>query len=385
MAERVYLHVGAPKTGTTYLQDTLWLHRDALRGDGVLIPGGRRFAAFHAAQAIREVARLAELPAGRREVWADMQRRIAAWSGTAVLSHEFLGAATAEQAARAIEALHPSEVHVVLTARDYVATLPALWQETVKMGAQRSLERYVAAVMADTKAGPWGRASVDVVDILHRWGATVPASRVHVVTVPSPGSAPDLLWTRFAGVCGIDPARFPPPPRPANASLAAVQADLLQRVAQNLPDDLTPMTLRHRWLRGYLAQEVLAGRAGPRRSLAPDTAAQVREWGEQTVTTLAERGYDVAGDLAELTSARLPDADDAVEVSESDLLDAAVQTIGDMLNRHRLLTAELESAQEAADEHRRRGEAEPAPPEELRSTTARLGRALRRATPPRPR
>lgn len=378
MAQRVFVHVGAPKTGTTYLQDTLWLHRDTLREAGVLIPGGRRFAAFHAAQAIREVARLAELPAGRREVWADMQRRIAAWPGTAVLSHEFLGAATAQQAARAIEALQPSEVHVVLTARDYVATLPALWQETVKMGAQRSLERYVAAVMDDTKAGPWGRSSVDVVDILERWGATVPTNRVHVVTVPAPGSAPDLLWRRFAGVCGIDPGRYPPPPRPANASLAAVQTDLLQRVAQSLPDDLAPMTLRHRWLRGFLAQEVLAGRPGPRRSLAPETAEQVREWGERTAVALAERGYDVAGDLAELTSARLPGEDAAVQVSESDLLAAAVETIGDMLNRYRMLTAELEAAQEALRDRHEREEA-PAPDQGSRSPADWLRRVIGRA------
>jgi hypothetical protein len=346
MAERVFVHVGAPKTGTTYLQDTLWLNRDALRGDGVLVPGGRRFAAFHAAQAIRDVARLAELPPGRRDVWADMQRRIGDWPDKAVLSHEFLGAATADQAVRAIEALRPAEVHVVLTARDYVAAMPALWQETVKMGAQRSLEGYTSAVMADKKAGPWGRASVDVVGILDRWGSTLPPDRVHVVTVPPAGSAPDLLWTRFAQVCGLDPARYSPPPRPANASLSAVRADLLQMVAQHLPDDLAPMTLRHRWLRGYLAQEVLARSAGPRRSLAPSTAARVRAWSEQTVVTLGQRGYDVVGSLDELISAPLPGEDDAVDVSDADVLAAAAETIGELLDRHRLLTAELESVRQ---------------------------------------
>lgn len=374
MAQQVFVHVGAPKTGTTYLQDTLWLNREALRGDGVLVPGGRRFAAFHAAQAIREVARLAELPPGRRDVWVDMQRRIGEWPGTAVLSHEFLGAATAEQAARAIEALQPAEVHVVLTARDYVAAMPALWQETVKMGAQRSLEGYTSAVMADTKAGPWGRASVAIVDILDRWGSTLPPDRVHVVTVPPPGSAPDLLWSRFAEVCGLDPARYSPPPRPANASLSAVRADLLQSVARHLPDDLAPMTLRHRWLRGYLAQEVLAGRPGPRRSLAPSTAANVRAWGEQTVATLKECGYDVVGDLDELVSAPLPGEDDAVDVSEADLLSAAVETIGAMLDRHRLLTAELESLQQQV-------ESAGPPPEQARSgdagSTAPAGRLAR--------
>ena len=39
MARRVYVHVGLPKTGTTYLQHMLWESREALAADGVLFPG----------------------------------------------------------------------------------------------------------------------------------------------------------------------------------------------------------------------------------------------------------------------------------------------------------------------------------------------------------
>ena len=40
----VYLHVGAPKTGTTYLQAMLHAHRDQLRTDGCLYPASRLWA-----------------------------------------------------------------------------------------------------------------------------------------------------------------------------------------------------------------------------------------------------------------------------------------------------------------------------------------------------
>lgn len=348
MAERVYVHVGAPKTGTTYLQDTLWENRDALSASGVLVPGGRRFAAFHAAQAIREVPWLAEMPAGRRDVWLDMQHRIAQWPGVAVLSHEFLGAATAEQARRAIEALSPAAVHVVLTARDYVAQLPALWQEAVKMGAQRSLEAYVAAVLDGSKKGPWGRNSIDAIGILDRWAASLPATRVHVVTVPQRGESPTVLWERFAAACGLDGGTYTVTSQLANPSLGAVETDLLRRVAAGLPPGLQPKRIRHRWLRGYLAQEVLAQRPGTRPTLDPATAERVRDWGAQTVTVLAQRGYSIVGDLNDLVSAPLPDRfvgsrrrhDQQVE-----LLNAAVDVIGDLLDRQRLLTEQLEAAQ----------------------------------------
>ena len=341
MADAVYVHVGAPKTGTTYLQDTLWANRDALGAAGVLLPGGRRFAAFHAAQAIREVPWLADMPAGRRDVWDDMRRRIGEWPGVAVLSHEFLGAATADQAATAIAALAPAEVHVVFTARDYVSQIPALWQEAVKMGAQPPLEDYVDRLLSGTKKGPWGMDSIDAVGVLGRWGATVPAARVHVVTVPPPGAAPGLLWQRFGEVCGIDPQRFTAPGRPANESLGVVETELMRLVARRLPEALQPKRVRYRWLRGYLAHEVLAGRGGQRPSLPPDAATRVRAWGEASVQTLAERGYAVHGDLGELVAATVPHHAPTAPGRREVLRSAAV-TIGELVDRQRLLAARVE-------------------------------------------
>ncbi len=40
MSQRVYLHVGVPKSGTTFLQASLTANRKALRAAGVLYPGG---------------------------------------------------------------------------------------------------------------------------------------------------------------------------------------------------------------------------------------------------------------------------------------------------------------------------------------------------------
>ncbi|RBY97782.1 hypothetical protein DQ237_02390 [Blastococcus sp. TF02-8] len=48
MAERVFLHVGTPKSGTTYLQDLLWSNREVLARDGVAYPGWAPDAHFRA-------------------------------------------------------------------------------------------------------------------------------------------------------------------------------------------------------------------------------------------------------------------------------------------------------------------------------------------------
>ena len=342
MATTVYLHIGAPKTGTTYIQDTLWAHRDVLRAAGVLVPGGRRFAAFHAAQAIREVPWLKDMPPGRRDVWLDMQQRIGDWPGTAVLSHEFLGGATAEQAARAVRALAPADVHVVFTARDYVALFPALWQEAVKMGTQMPLKRYTAKVLRGDRKGPWSLQTIDAVAILDRWGSAVGPGKVHVVTVPGPGSEPGLLWRRFAGVCGIDPDRFPPPAQPSNTSLGVAETELVRRVAGRLPEGLAPKRVRHKWVRDYFAQDVLAGRPGPRPTLDPVSAARVRELGEQAVSDLARRGYHVVGDLDELVATPIPTSASPAP-TDADLLDVAVAAIGELIDRQRVLRADRDA------------------------------------------
>jgi hypothetical protein len=336
----VYVHVGAPKTGTTYLQSVLWANRDLLAERGVLVPGGRRFAAFHAAQAIREVPWLADMPEGKRGVWDDMQRRIADWQGSAVLSHEFLGSATRTQARAALAALSPAQVHVVLTARDYTAVLPAFWQESVKMGARRRLDPYAASVLDGSKRGPWSLLSLDLLDVLDRWGDQLPAEQVHLVTVPPPGSPPGLLWRRFAQACQIDTQGLALPPAAENTSLTAVDIELIRQVAAHLPPSLQTKVRRHEWLRGVLAQQVLAGRPGQRATLSPTRAAQVREWSLRTIEEVRRRGYDVVGDLADLTCAPLPSAS-ASSIARADVHTAALETIGLLLQRQRELVTEL--------------------------------------------
>ena len=362
MAERVYLHVGSPKTGTTYLQDALWAHERRLRSAGVLVPGGRRFAAFHAAQAIREVPWLVDMPPGRRDVWQDMQQRIREWPGTAVLSHEFLSAATEEQACRAVNALGPADVHVVLTVRDYVSQLPAMWQETVKMGARQSLRRYATRVIDGDKRGPWSRATMDAVAVLDRWSCGLPRGNVHVITVPVNRNDPGLLWRRFAGLCGIDPHEFPAPPRLSNESLTAVDTELLRRVSGVLPARLTPKRVRHRWVRGFLAQQVLAGRPGPRPKLDSATALRARQWAQESVAELERRGFDVVGDLTELVAAPLPDPTSRSQVGDEDLLASAAVTIGELVERYMDLEVRTEELSEDEGQPTRATQPDPQPP-----------------------
>ena len=79
MARRVYVHVGLPKTGTTFLQTTMWHNRAQLAAQGFLYPGEKRMDHFHASNAVR----------GRRLTFrADNE---AADAGARMVTHLFNG------------------------------------------------------------------------------------------------------------------------------------------------------------------------------------------------------------------------------------------------------------------------------------------------------
>ena len=64
MAERVFLHVGLPKTATTYLQTILWGNREALGDAGrPAARARRRYEHLWASRIVREDPAFDEAPA----------------------------------------------------------------------------------------------------------------------------------------------------------------------------------------------------------------------------------------------------------------------------------------------------------------------------------
>src|SRR5690349_164412 len=105
MARRVLLHVGLPKTGTTYLQSIFWANKDVLRTQGVLLPGFGQRQHLWASCVVREEERLERRHPDAHRAWAELTAEARAWPGTALISHEFFAGASADQVARALEDL----------------------------------------------------------------------------------------------------------------------------------------------------------------------------------------------------------------------------------------------------------------------------------------
>ena len=89
MARRAFLHVGTAKSGTSYLQDLWWQHRDALRAQGLLLPGSGRRDHFTAAAVVKGMTAVLEtLTAREQQAWRRILDETKDWSGDVLVSNE---------------------------------------------------------------------------------------------------------------------------------------------------------------------------------------------------------------------------------------------------------------------------------------------------------
>jgi hypothetical protein len=303
---KVFLHIGEPKTGTTFLQQVMWRNRSELAARGVVLPGHHPQDHFRASQDLRGIAKLAGDPAGSwTGEWEILARQAQQAGKVAVISHELFSAADAEQADRAVSSLRPAEVHIVLTVRDVATLLPAEWQETVKHRNARGWEDWLGDVIdresADADRRRWWFWRVhDTLAILDVWSRQLPAEHVHVITTPPPGSASGLLWQRFASLLEIDPAGVDLTRARPNASLGMAETEFLRRLNQALPDEVPDWF--YMWnVKEAVAHQALADRPREGRLVLPASRdAWAKGRAEELIAALGDSGYDVIGDLDEL-------------------------------------------------------------------------------------
>ncbi len=369
MTQVVHLHVGGPKSGTTYLQQVLELNAPVLADAGVLVVGPR-LDLIHAAMVVREDRRLSDLPATARDAWARVVSQVREWSGhTAVVSYELFANASAEQARAALADLDGLEVHVVVTARDLGRAISSAWQEQLKFGVAKPLDGWTPPG-EDAAGSEWGWRTMQPAHVAARWGADLPPERVHVVTVPQDGPS-DELWRRFAQatdlirVPGLDLGV-----ERANESLGVVEAELLRRVNRSLDGRISGGRQKSLWIRDLLAHRVLAPIGREPIGLTSEHLAEARAQAEAAASAVAAAGYAVHGDLADLqprsSDARLPS-----QVSDAEVAESAALALADLLVWAREAGADVRGPAAPADQraHRTTGDGTAAAP------TGRIGQA----------
>ena len=374
--KKVIFHVGAPKSGTTYLQNVLLKNKDLLADNGVLYPYATSAEAFRSMLDFRGVGWGSSRRSVYRGEWEKIALRARDWSGhTVLVSNELLGGASPRRIARGLASVQPAHVHVVFTARDFARQLVSDWQEHIKHKHTVPLEQFVDDLIEHGMAAPapfgkmfWAMHDADFV--LRRWARSVPRDNIHLVTVPHKAAPPHTLWQRFCEATGLEAGSYDTEVKRSNPSMGVAEAELVRRMnfaVKGMADESYDAIVRR-----MLAEDVLGGDSA--RIVLP---AGRMEWAErrsrQLIDALGTAGYEVVGDLEELmpVSAEHHPYVSPTELTESDLASSAILAATSLLQysgRQRRRIAELEKALAAA----------PAADQSLREMASARYSALRR-------
>jgi hypothetical protein len=318
MRPSLTLHIGTPKSGTTFLQAILTAGRPDLARAGILYPGERYLphGGFNQQPAvyavgthfIRWVGRDARQNAVRH--YQRLCEEVSTHLGRVLISAETLAFFDSDEIRQLLTGLNadPTRTRVVITARDLGRVLPSIWQQNIKNGSVEPLDDYLESVatLRDAAEAPLWTA-FGLPGLVRRWQDVVGPDQVTLVTSPHRGT--DLLWRRFAVAVDV-PASLGASARTGstathlidrNLSLTPGQAELLRRTNLELQardyDSGVAQQLRSRMLRAWMGGG--DGR-GSRIPVPAQLRSTVDRWAVEDVEALRRNGVRVVGDLADL-------------------------------------------------------------------------------------
>lgn len=301
MAERLVLHIGAMKSGTSFIQGVLSANRETLAEQGFTFPGRRWRNQVSAVRDLMERGGKEQEPLAPDGPWRRMAAEVNAWEGTAIISMEFLGPRNAAKIKEILRSFPDTRVEAVLTVRDFARSIPAMWQESMQNGGTTPWEEFLEVVRTEdtnTKQGNSFWRHQGTAGIARRWSSTVGKDRFTLVTVPPPEAPTSELWERFAAAVGLDPAPFDLQVR-RNPSVGAASASVMRALNERLQSNPMPRQMYSRYVKHGLAKEGLASRKTADRMFELDEP-WVIELGEREVQRLRDLDLRVVGSLDDL-------------------------------------------------------------------------------------
>lgn len=333
MAERVVLHIGAMKSGTSFIQGVLSTNRDLLESRGVLFPGRRWRNQVSAVRDLSERGGPGQEPLADDGPWRQLAAQVNAWDRTAVISMEFLGPRNTAKINEVVRSFPGSRVEAILTVRDFARTVPAMWQESMQNSGTATWEEYLDAVRTENTKTKHGRSfwrHQSTSGVARRWSSVLGKDCFTVVTVPPASAPPSQLWYRFAEAAGLEPDGFDLRV-PRNPSVGAASALVMRALNERLAGDPFPRQVYSRFVKHGLAKSGLAHRQTPDRMFALDEP-WVGKLGRREVARLRKLDLRLIGSFDDLEPLAVPGVA-AGSVSADVQLDAALDGLTHVLRQ----------------------------------------------------
>jgi hypothetical protein len=355
VAKRVVLHIGAMKSGTSFIQNVLNRNRALLQEHDVRFACDRWRQQVMAVHDLMDHGGPEQPPFEPDGPWCRMVEDIKQWPGTSIVSMEFLAPRQRPKIDLIKEAFADCDIQVVLTARDLARSLPAMWTETTQNRGVRTWEEFLESVHHPEdgeKIGQWFWRNQRISAISERWSEAVGHDHFTLVTVPPKGAPPSLLWDRFASVAGIPKDLCDIDVR-SNPGIDAASAMVLRALNERFEADGFNRQDYERVVKGVLAKQGFVRRGRESVPLGLDER-WVRRYSRRELSKLRDLDLRVVGDLDDLKALPVPGVH-TKNVTAEQQLEAALDGLTFMAQRNMQRWANRRAAQEQS------GDGEPQP------------------------
>ena len=300
-----FIHIGAPKCGSTALQSWLDINRATLAAQGVhyVSEGAHWIAPAKALVGVSDRVSGKPVPMREWERLVAAVRRVTPGAGStarAIISSEWYAGASDEAVEQAARDLDGSRMRVLLFVRPLSSTLLSAWQQALKLGGKQSLHEWLTAIFDEptspTAERAWGKHRYDL--IAARWAKQIGGDRVSIVVLDP--ANPESLFRTVEEIAGVAPGSASAAPSRTNQSLSPFESEVLLALNKEF-------YARGGTLRGY-RQGVLRTFDGFVNSVRTGTPEKMRlpqSWeprvaalNEEIASGIESSGVQVIGDLA---------------------------------------------------------------------------------------
>ena len=256
----LFIHIGAPKTGTTAIQQYLLKNRDGLARQGVLYPtGGLLKSAHHVIGAaifpgrssrLGAVTRDEALSKSFREIRQEMDERK---PRTVILSTEYLwGELSSSNIRRLLQPFEDLSIKIIAYVRRQDLLAQSLYVQAVKTGTMEAFPAWLKRVVDGEKAG------FDFHKVLSSWKNSGVAADIVVRVYEKSQLQGDVCSDFMATVCPEATSIPPATDHVANSGPDRTTVELLRLVSTAMGDHELASSVRKRVLAHSPARSLFA-------------------------------------------------------------------------------------------------------------------------------
>lgn len=328
MAKKLILHVGFHKTGTTAIQESMFVAKHELLNYRIHYP---KKSSHAAAWALLEKTWGWAGRGGKKtpiSKWNTLKKSVAKCNDTYVASSEFFSELSIEKIERIKSEIRADEIKIIFTLRPLAKMLSSTYQQYLKYGLKADYLTWLHEMLdqpGKSKMSPsfWNRNFHD--QVILKWAKVFGEQNIAVVIADE--TRPNLIFDSFEQLLEVGKGTLSPQPTGGNRSLTAQECEVLLQVNENFPKgrswgDYSVFT-RYTAI-AHISN--LKPHPSGEKLLTPEWAvSKANEITATTVEYLAKSKIQILGNLDSLKNASVPTG----EPNRAEFIDT--QTVSELL------------------------------------------------------